>query len=133
MDLRNAYGGQLKSYYEHYMRYGKKEGRVATGCTTVQGATTIHNGVDYSAVYDYYYYVANNADVKKAFGNDDVAVLQHFLNYGMKEGRCAKETFAVQSYRSRYADLQSAYGDNLPAYYMHYISYGQNEGRSGVR
>lgn len=133
VDLRNAYGGQLKSYYEHYMRYGKKEGRVATGCTTVQGATTIHNGVDYSAVYDYYYYVANNADVKKAFGNDDVAVLQHFLNYGMKEGRCAKETFAVQSYRSRYADLQSAYGDNLPAYYMHYISYGQNEGRSGVR
>ena len=84
-------------------------------------------------MYDYYYYVANNADVKKAFGNDDVAVLQHFLNYGMKEGRCAKETFAVQSYRSRYADLQSAYGDNLPAYYMHYISYGQNEGRSGVR
>lgn len=133
VDLRNAYGGQLKSYYEHYMRYGKKEGRVATGCTTVQGATTIYNGVDYSAVYDYYYYVANNADVKKAFGNNDVAVLQHFVNYGMKEGRCAKETFAVQSYRSRYADLQSAYGDNLPAYYMHYISYGQIEGRSGVR
>lgn len=132
-DLRNAYGGQLKSYYEHYIRYGKKEGRVATGCTTVQGATTIYNGVDYSAVYDYYYYVANNADVKKAFGNNDVAVLQHFVNYGMKEGRCAKETFAVQSYRSRYADLQSAYGDNLPAYYMHYISYGQIEGRSGVR
>ena len=132
-DLRNAYGGQLKSYYEHYIRYGKKEGRVATGCTTVQGATTIYNGVDYSAVYDYYYYVANNVDVKKAFGNNDVAVLQHFVNYGMKEGRCAKETFAVQSYRSRYADLQSAYGDNLPAYYMHYISYGQIEGRSGVR
>lgn len=37
-DLRNAYGGKQKSYYEHYMRYGKKEGRVATGCTTVQGS-----------------------------------------------------------------------------------------------
>ena len=132
-DLRNAYGGKQKSYYEHYMRYGKKEGRVATGCTTVQGATTVYNGIDYSAVYDYYYYVANNADVKNAYGNDDVAVLQHFVNYGMKEGRCAKESFNVQSYRSRYADLQAAYGNNLPAYYMHYISYGQNEGRSGVQ
>ena len=76
--------------------------------------------------------MANNADVKKAFGNDDVAVLQHFVNYGMKEGRCAKEAFAVQSYRSRYADLQAAYGDNLPAYYMHYINYGVREGRRGV-
>ena len=76
--------------------------------------------------------MANNADVKKAFGNDDVAVLQHFVNYGMKEGRCAKEAFAVQPYRSRYADLQAAYGDNLPAYYMHYINYGVREGRRGV-
>ena len=43
--------------------------------------------VDYSAVFDYNYYITNNGDIKAAFGDDDVAVLAHFVNYGMSEGR----------------------------------------------
>ena len=132
VDLRRAYGNDLKPYYMHYINYGRKEGRVATGCTTLQGGTTAYGGVNYAAVYDFSYYVANNPDVYRAYGNDDVAVLQHFVNYGMQEGRRACAEFFVQTYRANYADLQRAYGNDWKAYYMHYINYGVREGRRGV-
>lgn len=89
-DLRAAFGNDLKSYYMHYINSGRAEGRQGTGCKTLQGAATVYNGVDYSAVFDYNYYISNNSDIKAAFGNDDVAVLAHFVNYGMSEGRTAK-------------------------------------------
>ena len=40
-----------------------------------------------ACVFDYNYYISNNGDIKAAFGDDDVAVLAHFVNYGMSEGR----------------------------------------------
>ena len=132
-DLRKAYGNHLKSYYLHYVQYGKKEGRVATGyANTLIGATTIYNGVDYSPVYDFNYYVKNNIDVLKAYGYDENAVLAHFVNYGMNEGRIAKNTFNVHRYKARYADLQNAYGNNLRNYYTHYIFYGIKENRKAI-
>ena len=77
----------VKSYYMHYIASGKKDGRAGTGCKTLQGAVTVYNRVDYSAVFDYNYYITNNGDIKAAFWDDDVAVLAHFVNYGMSEGR----------------------------------------------
>ena len=128
-DLRAAYGNNLPAYYMHYINYGKTEGRKATGVTTLQNAVTSYNGVDYSAVYDYNYYLAQNPDVSGTLGTDENTVLAHFVNYGMAEGRCASATFDVASYRNAYRDLRAAYGNNLPAYYMHYINYGKKEGR----
>ena len=130
-DLRRAYKNDLKAYYLHYIKYGKKEGRVATGTTSMQGCTTVYNGVDYSAVYNGTYYSSHNADLRKAFGLDDTAMLRHFINYGMKEGRQAKESFNVKNYKARYADLRRAYGNSLKSYYLHYMNYGKREGRSG--
>lgn len=130
-DLRRAFGKDFKSYYMHYKDYGKKEGRAAVGCNTVQGATTVYGGVDYNAVYDYNYYISKNPDIKAAFGNDDVAVLSHFVNYGMKEGRVASEEFNVLAYKGAYSDLQSAFGSDLRAYFIHYMNYGKAEGRTG--
>lgn len=65
----------------------RKRVEQGTGCKALQGAVTVYNGVDYSAVFDYNYYISNNGDIKAAFGDDDVAVLAHFVNYGMSEGR----------------------------------------------
>ena len=131
-DLRKAYKGNLKMYYLHYIKYGQYEKRTATDVDRMYGYQTVYNGVDYSAVYDYNYYVAHNGDVKKAFGVDDAAVLKHFVTYGMSEGRQAKESFNVKTYKARYADLQRAYGNNLKQYYLHYINYGRAEQRSGI-
>ena len=92
-DLRQAYGSNLKSYYMHYIDYGYAEGRQGTGCTELQGGITVYNGVDYAPVYNYNYYISHNADVKAAFGGDEMAVLRQFVNYGMAEGRQAASNF----------------------------------------
>ena len=130
-DLRKAFGNDLKKYYMHYIRNGEREGRIATGTTSLQDAVTVYNGVDYSAVYDYNYYMDHYSDLQRVFGSkyDDAGALAHFVNWGMQEGRQAKETFNVNYYRSNYYDLNRAYGNNLQKYYIHYITYGYKEGR----
>lgn len=129
-DLRSTFGTDLRAYYTHYVTCGKAEGRVAVGCDTLQNAITTYGGVNYSAVYDYNYYVANNADVARVYGDDDVAILQHFINYGMTEGRQACSEFNVGTYAQKYDDLRAAYGSDNRAYYIHYINYGKTEGRN---
>ena len=139
-DLRASFGTDLASYYSHYLMYGKKEGRHATGCSKLKGAATKAGGVDYAPVYDPEYYLSRNGDVEKAFTKstyggvtmvDDSAVLRHFVNYGMSEGRRGSEAFDVYSYKTRYLDLRKAYGSNLKAYYCHYLEYGMKEHRNG--
>ena len=88
--------------------------------------------MDYSAVFDADYYLKNNPDVAKWANNDKDKALQHFINYGMAEGRRGNEAFDVQSYYNEYADLRSAYGTNISKYYIHYMKWGKNEGRHGT-
>ena len=130
-DLRKAYGNNLRKYYLHYIEHGKKEGRTGKGTSSVINPITVYNGMDYSPVYDYYYYINHNGDIKRVYGDDDIAVLRHFINSGMIEGRIASDKFNVYLYKANYPDLQKAYGNNLKAYYMHYLRNGLNEGRSG--
>ena len=129
VDLRKAFGTDLKKYYIHYINNGRKEGRDAKTACDLQGGITKLNGIDYSAVYDYNYYVNKYPDIKKAFGDNDEKVLNHFVTYGMKEGRQAKATFNVYTYKANYADLQKAFGNDLKKYYLHYINYGIKENR----
>ena len=128
-DLRNAFGNNTRQYYEHYMNYGKREGRHGTGCNDLIGGVTKMGLFDFSAVYDYNYYSSHFPDLVAAFGNDDIAMLNHFVHCGANEGRQAKESFNVQGYKNRYLDLRRAYGKNLGEYYWHYVSCGRAEGR----
>ena len=131
-DLRAAFGNNLKSYYMHYISSGKAEGRKATGVNTLQKPITTYNGIDYSAVYDYNYYLKKHSDLAKIYTNDDIGLLAHFVNCGMSEGRQAKDSFDVFSYRNQYQDLRVVFGNNLKSYYMHYISNGKAEGRKAT-
>ena len=90
-----------------------------------------YGGIDYSAVYNYDYYVNKYADIKKAYGDNRRLVLEHFVKNGMNEGRQGNEEFNVNTYKNRYSDLRNAYGSNKKSYYLHYINYGKKEGRSG--
>ena len=130
-DLRKAFGNDNTKYYLHFIKNGKKEGRTARP-EAVKNPTTMWNGVDYSAVYDYKQYVEKYPDIKKAFGTDDVATIRHFVRYGMKEGRQAKSTFDVNSYVNNYKDLRRAYGSDKVKYYYHFIWNGSKEGRKAV-
>lgn len=89
----------------------------------------VHQGIDYSLVFNPTYYANKYSDLKKAFGTDSKKLFSHFCQYGMKEGRNGSATFNVQAYKNRYADLQKAFGNDLKQYYIHYLKYGNKEGR----
>lgn len=129
-DLRLEYGNNLRSYYMHYIYVGKAELRQAVGVTKLQDPVTCLDGVDYSPVYNYSYYRSHNAGISQCFGEDDEAVLRHFVNYGMDAGLAASSDFDVHSYRNLHQDLRVRYGTDLKSYYLHYIYSGKQEGRS---
>ncbi len=129
-DLRAAFGNNTRLYYEHYMKCGINEGRHGIGCNTLIGGVTKIGLFDFSDVYDYGYYSSHYPDLVAAFGNNDIAMLEHFVHFGANEGRQAKESFNVQGYKNRYLDLRRAYGNNLSEYYWHYVSCGRAEGRN---
>ena len=87
--------------------------------------------LDYSAVFDASYYLSHNPDVAKWTNGDKEKALEHFVQYGMSEGRRGNDAFDVQSYKNRYGDLRRAFGSTLKNYYLHYIDYGHQEGRNG--
>lgn len=129
-DLRAVFRNDWVSYYRHYIQSGYKEGRdAATPIAEVSTPVTALNGVDYSKVYDLKYYLANNPDIQNAFGGDEFATLEHFVNYGMKEGRQAIANFDVRSYYFAHPDLRRVFGNDFRSYYYHYMNYGYKEGR----
>ena len=135
-DLRNAFGNDLVKYYYHYVNYGKAEGRKGSDVPSDQkpnvDAAAIYDGVNYADVYDFDYYIEHYPDLKAAFSNNTKGALEHFVVFGMKEGRQAKGTFDVVSYKNRYEDLRKAFGSSWKSYYLHYINYGKKEGRIAV-
>ena len=132
-DLRRAFGKNWRSYYFHYITDGIYEGRIATGVTELQNGVTEYDGVDYSPVYNFNYYINRYGDIKQIYGDDEYGALSHFVVFGMKEGRQAKEEFNVTYYRNNYSDLERAFGNDLASYYKHYIRNGIWEGREASK
>ena len=89
----------------------------------------IEQKIDYSPIFNAVYYSNKYADLKKAFGTNKDLLLEHFKQFGMKEGRQACADFNVQAYKAKNPDLQKAFGEDLQKYYMHYIEFGRKEGR----
>ncbi len=81
-------------------------------------------------VFDAKYYAEQYEDLEKAFGNDAEALYQHFVNYGVKEGRNMNPIIDIAKYRQQYDDLNKAFGDNWDAYVEHYFKYGVKEDRN---
>ena len=53
--------------------------------------TTVYNGVDYSSVYDFDYYISHYPDIAQFFSNDPQGALEHFVIFGISEGRIGRE------------------------------------------
>ena len=112
-DLSRLFGSNKALYYVHYVQYGKKEGRKATGTPNMTGATTVYNGVDYRSVYDFNYYINKYPDIKRSFGaTDENGVLKHFVTYGLKENRQAKATYDKNEYAKLRTDAINAANSN---------------------
>jgi len=132
-DLRAAFGwNNLVAYYNHYLFNGVREGRHGTGCNTLQNPIHVLFNVDFSPVYDYYYYNSHYPDLAYAFGGDDMSLLIHFLSHGIYEGRQASANFNLMTYINNNEDLRNAFGWDILSYIIHYINFGQYEGRVAV-
>ena len=70
-DLRNAFGGNNKSYVDHLIQYGINEGRRANN------------------EFEPQFYKNNYCDLQNAFGNNMKRYYEHYIQYGRNEGRKA--------------------------------------------
>lgn len=87
------------------------------------------NAAGLKDVFDAEYYAEQYPDLEAAFGNNEKALYQHFLTYGIKEGRVMNPIIDVVKYREQYRDLQTAFGNNWDMYVKHYFEFGVNEQR----
>ncbi|WP_276949130.1 hypothetical protein [Acetatifactor muris] len=86
-------------------------------------------GAGIETIFDEHYYADMYPDLKEAYGYDRAALLEHFMTYGLSEGREMNELIDIVKYREKYQDLQDAFGDDWDAYVAHYLSYGAIEHR----
>lgn len=85
---------------------------------------------DYSVVFNADYYYNTYPDLQSVIGKDDAALLKHFVEYGMKEGRVGNATFNVKAYMKNNPDLVGLLKSNdLTLYFKHYANFGMKEGR----
>jgi hypothetical protein len=81
-------------------------------------------------VFDAEFYLRSYRDLRDAFGTNQESAKEHWLNYGIKEGRRSSPAFDVQYYLSVFPDLQNAFGaSNHSAAINHWLTYGIDEGR----
>ncbi|MCV2348290.1 autotransporter outer membrane beta-barrel domain-containing protein [Paucibacter sp. Y2R2-4] len=127
-DLQASFNGDLAAATNHYVSTGVSEGRSASapaGSTPVALALTDSA----SAFVDPLIYIASHPDLIRALGNDPLAGLRHYRDWGYGEGRVTS-SFNPAQYLANYADLRASFGDDTRAATVHWITTGQAEGRS---
>lgn len=92
-----------------------------------------YKNIDYSPVFDPTYYANNHVDLKKTFGTNATKLFDHYIKYGISEGRRAHAEFDVKVYKANNADLRNAFGNaGYEKYVEHYLHFGKNENRKKV-
>lgn len=107
----------------------KKLIATAVAGTILFGSVLGVNATGLKDVFSAKYYADQYPDLKEAFGYDEELLWQHFLEYGLEEGRNMSPVLDVQEYRKKYADLDEAFGDDWDAYVKHFFEFGINENR----
>ena len=79
-DVKAVLGNDENALHNHYVQFGKSEGRKATASATTPAET-------FQDDFDPVFYANTYPDVKAAFGTDENALYNHYITYGKKEGR----------------------------------------------
>ena len=66
-------------------------------------------------------------------GRTDAQLKDHWLKYGIKEGRSASAILDLKYYRDNNPDLKAAFGEDYTALYKHFIEKGYKEARKFSR
>lgn len=101
---------------------------IRAGITAAEAAQTPLTKLTFDV--DYYY--NTYPDLQAALGYDYNSLYNHYLKYGLPEGRSGSAEFNCLVYRNNYSDLQAAFGNNYLSYCAHYENYGKAEGRNAA-
>ena len=130
-DLSNLFGNDLEAATRHYINYGYAEGRADSVLDLDNNEninTDSNEEVTITSDLDTLSYIASNSDLIKAFGTNLEEARDHYINYGILEGRNIN-SFNATNYLNNYGDLSNIFGNDLEAATSHYINYGYFEGR----
>ena len=100
------------------------------GNTAASGSKRISSAQAKAIMFNAAYYANSYRDLKAAFGYDVNRLYNHYVTYGIKEGRSASPIFNPIYYLNNNADLKRAFGNNYVLAYNHFIEYGCTEGRA---
>jgi len=153
-DVAVALGYDDEAMYNHWINYGKAEGRNASMVFNAKYYLEVNPdvaavvGEDYVAAYEHFvntgllegresspvfnvkYYLWANQDVAQNFNGDYVSAAKHFNENAIAEGRSGSGNFDYTVYRACNTDVEDLYGDYTEGYYIHYINHGRAEGRT---
>ena len=104
-DVVKVYGSSYEALARHYDMFGLYEGRNAYVGDTKAAFIRLANahyasGTGLASVFDAKWYAAHNPDAVKEFGNDPYKLFEHFVIYGLAEGRMPSETFNAEAFFS---------------------------------
>ena len=89
--------------------------------------------VDYKSIFDAHFYADKYPELKAVYNYDEEALYNHFLFFGIKEGRSPSSEFILEYYIHNNKDLEEAFKDDNEKYYEHYVTRGKVEGRVANR
>lgn len=81
-------------------------------------------------LFDANYYLMLYPELRAVYGDNAELLYQHFVKYGLSEGRKCSPYLDLSKYIAGNADLSSVFGTNIDAIVAHYFIYGVNEGRN---
>ncbi len=114
-DLQDAFGDDLQASVLHWLLIGKEGGR--------PGRLAIHESA--------HAYLARYPDLGALFGTNTDLAFEHYLAYGITEGRIFDATFQPAEYLALHADLRETFGNDLEAATIHWFAFGKRNGRQG--
>jgi hypothetical protein len=130
----------ISSGFEHFIRFGLNE--PARRDVAVKAADTLFQLIG-EGNFDASFYLTRNQDVAAAFGVTDplnlteaqqLGTLNHFVQYGLFEGRDPSVVFSNQAYLAANPDVAAAVGPNqsFRSGLEHFVENGFTEQRTGI-
>ncbi len=113
----------------HWLTNGKNEGRNPKpfACSATGGAKGMEN-----AAFDPCFYINKYPDMKAAFHNNLTGATNHWLTFGIHEGRQSSAGFSTAAYIIRYEDLLKTFVKNGSVDFAsamgHWVNNGRKEG-----